>query len=70
MYFKLNDFILQACEKLNQIELSDCEIYASCEPCPMCFGAIHLSRVKVGNALLFLRFSIYLYLLLMLKEFH
>ncbi|KAM7274150.1 hypothetical protein ACFE04_028814 [Oxalis oulophora] len=35
-----------ACKKLNQIELSDCEIYASCEPCPMCFGAIHLSRIK------------------------
>lgn len=39
--------MLQACRKLNQIELSDCEIYASCEPCPMCFGAIHLSRIKV-----------------------
>ncbi|XP_027368563.1 guanosine deaminase-like isoform X2 [Abrus precatorius] len=38
--------IRKACEKLKQIELSDCEIYASCEPCPMCFGAIHLSRVK------------------------
>lgn len=37
----------QACKKLQQIELSDCEIYASCEPCPMCFGAIHLSRIKV-----------------------
>ncbi|WZZ01369.1 hypothetical protein YC2023_073697 [Brassica napus] len=36
----------QACKKLNQIELSECEIYASCEPCPMCFGAIHLSRLK------------------------
>ncbi|CAH1428648.1 unnamed protein product [Lactuca virosa] len=36
-----------ACKKLNQIELSDCEIYASCEPCPMCFGAIHLSRIKL-----------------------
>ncbi|KAF8394754.1 hypothetical protein HHK36_020971 [Tetracentron sinense] len=36
----------QACKKLNQIELSDCEMYASCEPCPMCFGAIHLSRIK------------------------
>ncbi|KAJ6305728.1 hypothetical protein OIU78_021131 [Salix suchowensis] len=35
-----------ACKKLDRIELSDCEIYASCEPCPMCFGAIHLSRVK------------------------
>ncbi|KAK2450130.1 hypothetical protein P8452_13694 [Trifolium repens] len=38
--------IREACKKLKQIELSDCEIYASCEPCPMCFGAIHLSRVK------------------------
>ncbi|KAH7527268.1 hypothetical protein ACOSP7_014856 [Xanthoceras sorbifolium] len=38
--------IREACKKLNQIELSDCEIYASCEPCPMCFGAIHLSRMK------------------------
>ncbi|CAA2949265.1 cytidine deoxycytidylate deaminase family [Olea europaea subsp. europaea] len=35
-----------ACKKFNKIELSDCEIYASCEPCPMCFGAIHLSRIK------------------------
>lgn len=43
----MNKFILQACKKLNRIELSDCEIYASCEPCPMCFGAIHLSRLKV-----------------------
>lgn len=39
----------QACKKLQQIELSDCEIYASCEPCPMCFGAIHLSRIKVED---------------------
>ncbi|XP_011005683.1 PREDICTED: tRNA(adenine(34)) deaminase, chloroplastic-like isoform X4 [Populus euphratica] len=38
--------IREACKKLNRIELSDCEIYASCEPCPMCFGAIHLSRLK------------------------
>ncbi|KAI5326586.1 hypothetical protein L3X38_035660 [Prunus dulcis] len=38
--------IREACKKLNQIELADCEIYASCEPCPMCFGAIHLSRLK------------------------
>ncbi|KAJ6918432.1 guanosine deaminase-like [Populus alba x Populus x berolinensis] len=38
--------VREACKKLNRIELSDCEIYASCEPCPMCFGAIHLSRVK------------------------
>ncbi|XP_010425514.1 PREDICTED: uncharacterized protein LOC104710496 isoform X2 [Camelina sativa] len=38
--------IREACKKLNQIKLSECEIYASCEPCPMCFGAIHLSRLK------------------------
>lgn len=38
--------IREACKKLGQIELSDCEIFASCEPCPMCFGAIHLSRIK------------------------
>jgi len=38
--------IREACNKLGRIELSDCEIFASCEPCPMCFGAIHLSRIK------------------------
>ncbi|KAH7314492.1 hypothetical protein KP509_21G005100 [Ceratopteris richardii] len=38
--------IREACKKLGRIELSDCEMYASCEPCPMCFGAIHLSRIK------------------------
>ena len=38
--------IREACKKLGQIELSDCEIFASCEPCPMCFGAIHHSRIK------------------------
>ncbi|XP_074589220.1 guanosine deaminase-like isoform X2 [Curcuma longa] len=40
-----NDEVV-ACKKLGKIELADCEIYASCEPCPMCFGAIHLSRLK------------------------
>ena len=38
--------IREACKKLGQIELSYCETFASCEPCPMCFGAIHLSRIK------------------------
>nr|ACG33580.1 cytidine/deoxycytidylate deaminase family protein [Zea mays] len=38
--------IREACKKLGKIELSDCEIYASCEPCPMCFSAVHLSRIK------------------------
>ncbi|KAM3279804.1 hypothetical protein ACQJBY_046902 [Aegilops geniculata] len=38
--------IREACRKLGKIELSDCEMYASCEPCPMCFSAVHLSRIK------------------------
>lgn len=38
--------VREACKKLERIELSDCEMYSSCEPCPMCFGAIHLSRIK------------------------
>ncbi|GMJ11811.1 guanosine deaminase [Hibiscus trionum] len=36
----------EACKKLNKVDLSDCEIYASCEPCPMCFGAIQMSKIK------------------------
>ena len=38
--------IREACKKLGQIELLDCETFSSSEPCPMCFGAIHLSRIK------------------------
>ena len=38
--------VREACKKLNRIELADCEIYASCEPCPMCFGAIQCSKIK------------------------
>ncbi|KAF7837621.1 guanosine deaminase isoform X1 [Senna tora] len=38
--------VREACKKLKKRKLSDCEMYASCEPCPMCFGAIHLSRIK------------------------
>ncbi|KAK7391909.1 hypothetical protein VNO78_20333 [Psophocarpus tetragonolobus] len=38
--------IRQACRKLNQIQLSDCEIYTSCEPCPMCLCAIHFAKIK------------------------
>jgi guanine deaminase len=38
--------IREACAKLGTFELADCEIYASCEPCPMCLGAIYWSRLR------------------------
>ncbi len=44
--------IREACAKLRTFELTDCEIYTSCEPCPMCLGAIYwarLVRVYFGN---------------------
>ena len=38
--------IRTACEHLNAFQLSDCEIYCSCEPCAMCLGAIYWSRIN------------------------
>jgi tRNA(Arg) A34 adenosine deaminase TadA len=37
--------IRRACSALGRFELNDCEIYASCEPCPMCLGAIYWARL-------------------------
>jgi tRNA(Arg) A34 adenosine deaminase TadA len=44
--------IRMACAKLGSFELKNCELYTSCEPCPMCLGAIYwarLARVYFAN---------------------
>lgn len=37
--------IRDACKNLNTFQLSGCVLYTSCEPCPMCFGAIYWARL-------------------------
>ncbi len=39
--------IRDACKTLDTFQLDGCEVYTSCEPCPMCLGAIYWARPKV-----------------------
>ena len=44
--------IREACRRLKTFRLEDCDLYASCEPCPMCLSAIywaHIRKVFYGN---------------------
>ncbi|MFA7717339.1 MAG: nucleoside deaminase [Candidatus Absconditabacterales bacterium] len=38
--------IRDACKNLGNLELQGCELYTSCEPCPMCLGAIYRARIE------------------------
>ncbi|MDF1756082.1 MAG: nucleoside deaminase [Verrucomicrobiales bacterium] len=45
--------IRAACDAIGDFQLTDCDIYCSCEPCPMCLGAIYwarLTNIYYGNS--------------------
>ena len=42
--------IRDACRRLKTFHLEDCELYTSCEPCPMCLSAIYWARIRKAFA--------------------